>query len=92
MCSIKAFSLFHPIPTHMSWLEVDRRLRRDIAITADPSDIPYHMISRSAVKAQGKEEEGRTFVVTVFVFPNNHCACWGLAFQEAAKHLPSNGK
>lgn len=38
------------------------------------TDDPNHMMSCSATKAQGKEEEGRTFVVMVFVFPSNRYA------------------
>lgn len=59
---------------------------------ADQRHVPYHMISCSEIKAQGKEEEAGIFVVLVFVFSSNHYMCWGPAFWEVAKHLPVNGK
>lgn len=54
--------------------------------------IPCHMISCSAIKAEGKDKEGGTFVVMVLVFPRSHYMCWGLAFQQVAGHLLADGK
>lgn len=57
----------------------------------DQRDVPYHMTSSSATKAQGKKEEEKTFMVMLFVLPSNCYLCCGPAFQEVA-HLPANGK
>jgi len=57
----------------------------------DQRDIPYHITSRSAIKAGGKKEERRTFMIVAFVLPNNHYACSGPAFQEASGHQPTGG-
>lgn len=35
------------------------------------TDAPYYMMSRSAIKTQGKQEERGMFVVMAFVFPSN---------------------
>lgn len=50
------------------------------------------MMSQSAVKAQGKVEEVGMFIVTAFVFSSNHYVGQGPASQEAAQHLPADGK
>lgn len=49
-----------------------------------------HITWCSAAKAQGKEVQGRTFMIMVFVFPNNCYTWWSLAFL--AKRLPAAGK
>jgi len=46
-----------------------------MAGTADQRDIPYHMILYSAIKAQGKEVEGGSFMVMAFVFSSNGYVC-----------------
>jgi len=60
--------------------------------SSDKRDIPHHMPSCSAVKAQGRKEEEQTFRVMMFVFPSNHHTCWGPAFLEMSKHLHADGK
>lgn len=57
-------------------------------IPSDQRDFPQPMVLWSAVKAQGKEEEGGLFAVTAFAFPSKHFAC----LQEGTKHLPADGK
>jgi len=49
----------------------------------DQSNSPYHMMSWSAIKAQGKEEGGM-LIVKAFVFSSNHYACRGSASQDVA--------
>ena len=51
----------------------------------DQRDIPYHMMLCLATKAQGKEEEGGTFMVMVFAFPSN---CW---LHMLRPHFPGSG-
>lgn len=51
-----------------SWLQVTKRI--------------FHITWCSAIKAQVKEEQGRTFMVMIFVFPNNCYTWWSLACQE----------
>lgn len=51
----------------------------------------FHTTWCSAIKAQVKEEPGRTFTVIIFVFPNN-CYTWQtLAFQETLNICPLMG-
>lgn len=41
---------------------------------SDQRDIPSPMMTCSAIKTQGKEDEGGSFAVRAFVFPRKHYA------------------
>lgn len=67
-----------PCPRKTSRLEVGKRLGRLTARAADPNclgDIPYSTMFCSAIKIQGVEEEGGTFMLKVFVFTSKSQAC-----------------
>lgn len=54
-----------------------KKLREGITGPADPNnqrDNPCHMMSTLEIKAEGKEDAGRTFVVMSSVFPSNRYA------------------
>jgi len=53
---LRPFSVSHAVPSG-SRLGVHKKLGGDTARTADPSDIPYHITSCSAIKAGVKKEE-----------------------------------
>lgn len=50
-----------------------------------------HITWWSAIKAQEKEEQGRTFMVMIFVFPNNCYTWWSLAFKVRLNICPLMG-
>lgn len=63
----------------VSRLDMGKRLEGDTVETAtqiDQRDVSCHTMLCSAVKAQGKEEQRGTFVVTTFFFSSN-CYVWG---------------
>jgi len=77
--SIKAFSFSYP--AHPIW-HVGRRWARGWEGThpgqltpTDRKDITHHMPFCSAIKTQGREEEGGMFVVMMFVLPSKCYEC-----------------
>lgn len=89
--SIKAFLVSQPAPT-VSRLGTHKKMGGNAVGIIDPidqGDIPHPMFSCSAMKAEGKKEEGGKFVAMAFVFPSNHYTWWILKID---KHLPANGK
>lgn len=67
--------LSNPPPTALKVcrLEMGKRLGEGITGTADPKNkrhIPCHMMSSLEIKAEGKENDGRIFVVMSSVFPS----------------------
>lgn len=51
-------------------------------------DVIYHIMSLSAIKTGGKEEEWEIFRVMLFVFPHSYHVCWGPALQEVIEKCP----
>lgn len=66
------FLLFAPSKTDR--LAVNKTLGRDTVRIADQDDqkaVPYHRTSCSTKKSD-KKEQGRAYVIEVFVFQSNH--------------------
>ena len=84
----KAFSVSQ-MTLPVSRLGVGKRLGGDTAGTTDQKDIPYHMMSHSAIKAGGGRK-GKTFGVMAFVFPSNSYAWWSPVFLETQKEYYGN--
>lgn len=58
----------------------------------DPAEIPVHMASWSAHRAQEKEKEKEGAVrVMVPVFPSHYHMRWSPAFLGMAEYLPAHG-
>ena len=58
----------------------------------DQRDIPCHMMSCSACKAERRKRKWGTFEVNAFVFPSNHYMWWSPAFLVMAEQLSADGK
>jgi len=67
--SLRAFQLLLILTCQQE--DREGKLGGDTARTADPSDIPCHMTSRSAYKAGERRRKRGTFGVIAFVFPSN---------------------
>lgn len=84
----QGFLSFLVCPPHspLSRLGLNKRL-----IGTHSSDSWPEMARWNEMKAQVKEEEGKTFMVMAIFFPNKYYVCWHPALQEVAKYLPAIG-
>lgn len=100
-CTASRLSFSHSTPP-ANRPEVDKKLAGDTVGTAvapvtvwnipDQRDVPYHTVSQSEIKAQGKEEEMEMLIVTLFVLSGNQCVCQGTTSQQVDKDLPAHEK